>query len=107
MRGHFTLREHFERDGMVRLELSGELDLAVAGRLESRLRELAGDRYHVQLDLSQLEFMDSSGIRAVIAALNNSRSDGWQLTINPQLTDQVRRVIEITGITGFLWPDRD
>ena len=107
MRGAFALREHSERDGTVRLELSGELDLAVAGRLESRLRELAEDRYRVQLDLSRLEFMDSSGIQAVIAALNNSRSDGWQLTINPQLTDRVRRVIEIAGITEYRWPDRD
>jgi anti-sigma B factor antagonist len=103
----FQLRERHEADGSIRVMVSGELDLAVAGQLESRLRELADGGHRVELDLSDLEFMDSSGIRVVVTALNSSRSGGWQLTISPQLTDQVRRLIEITGLMDHLWPEPD
>jgi anti-sigma B factor antagonist len=101
----FALEESFERDGALRLSLLGELDVAVIDRLAGRLRELRKGGYRVTLDLSGLQFIDSSGIREVIRALSVARSSGWQLEIDGPLTDQVKRTVDLVGVHEFLWPD--
>lgn len=101
----FQMREvPDDREG-VRLVLSGELDLAVAEMLGDRLRMLRNQGYAVRLDLNELEFIDSSGLRELIIAVDESQSDGWRLDIDPQLTAPVRRTIDIAGLTSHLWPD--
>ena len=101
----FRMREVLDEAGAVRLILGGELDLAVARRLEERLRMLRDEGYSVRLDLTELDFIDSSGLRALIAAVSEARSDGWRLEIDPQLTATVRRTVEISGLRARLWPD--
>jgi anti-anti-sigma factor len=101
----FALEESFERDGGLRLMELGELDVAVIDRLAGRLRELRKGGYQVKLDLSGLQFIDSSGIREVIRALSDARSAGWQLEIDGPMTDQVQRTVDLVGAREFLWPD--
>jgi anti-anti-sigma factor len=48
--------------GCVWLTLSGELDLGTAPRLGERLDQLREEKRPVVVDLSGLEFMDSSGV---------------------------------------------
>jgi len=52
------------------IALTGELDLSGAGSLDEELDRLAGDDRvrRVYLDLRELEFMDSSGLRLVALA---------------------------------------
>ena len=58
---------HPERD-VVRVVPVGELDLATAGMLERELHELRDAGFdHVVLDMRELTFIDSSGIRVVVA----------------------------------------
>jgi anti-anti-sigma factor len=64
----FEMREVFGDADGVRLVVSGELDLAVAGLLGARLRTLRKAGYRVRLDLGALEFIDSSGLRELIVA---------------------------------------
>ena len=52
----------------VRLALSGDLDLGGAAELESRLGDLGELVGSVVIDLSGVEFIDSSGIRTLIIA---------------------------------------
>jgi anti-anti-sigma factor len=59
----------------------------------------------VRLDLTELDFIDSSGLRELIVALDDARPDGWRLDIEPQLTAPVRRTVDIAGLTSYLWPD--
>ena len=75
----FRMREVFDDPDRVRLVLSGELDLAVAEMLGGRLRQLRMAGCDVRLDLAELDFIDSSGLRELISALAESRSDGRQL----------------------------
>ena len=100
----FQMREVFDDPEGVRLVLSGELDLAVAGMLGDRLRMLRREGHAVRLDLAGLEFIDSSGLRELIKALSEARSDGWQLDVDPHLTDPVRRAVELAGLQPHLWP---
>jgi anti-anti-sigma factor len=99
----FRLEERTEGD-WVRLMLSGELDLAVAEQLESRLGELQGRGCRVVLDLSRLRFIDSTGIALLIRAVAQARDTNWQLEVEPEITPQVRRLFEVVGAQSYLWP---
>jgi anti-sigma B factor antagonist len=86
-----------ERD-RVRVAPVGELDLACAGMLDARLRELrdAGFDWLV-LDLRRLEFIDSTGIRVVVAHDTLARRDGSRFSLigGPP---GVRRAFELCGM---------
>jgi anti-anti-sigma factor len=101
----FRLDERFERDGILRLMLIGELDVAVVEHLSSRLRELRKGGYPVRLDLSDLEFIDSSGIQELIREISAARRDGWELQVDGPMSDQVARTVDLVGARAFLWPD--
>ena len=96
---------HEQRDerGALRLSLSGELDLAVADRLRSRLQEHARAHATVILDLSDLQFIDSTGLQLLIINFNDATHNGWQLRIDPHLTSQVRHVVELVGLAHIFW----
>jgi len=80
------------------LALRGELDMASARRVEAEVeRALAGGTEVVVLDLRELEFMDSSGLRAVLRADALARRDGWRLAVVDG-REPVRRVFAITGM---------
>jgi anti-anti-sigma factor len=55
-------------DGTVLLHLRGELDLESAGRLKRVLADLPDDATAIVVELRGVDFMDSSGLAALIAA---------------------------------------
>ena len=80
-------------DGVARLVASGELDLSSAEDLEEQLKQLERDG-PVVLDLRELTFMDSTGLRAVLAADARAREQGGRLVIvrGPEDIDRVFRI---------------
>jgi anti-anti-sigma factor len=54
--------------------------------------------------LTQLTFIDSSGIRELLSAAD-ARRDGWTLEIVKDVSAQVRRVFDLTGASTRLWSD--
>ena len=76
------------------LALRGELDLATAGRLLEVAPTLPGG-CDVQLDVSELHFADSSGIRAMLKVVDSIRP-GTLILVRP--TRSVRRVLELLSI---------
>ncbi len=79
----------------VLLELSGELDTDGVERLESAARHLPAHG-HVTIDLSDLAFMDSSGIGVLMSLDLRSRAEQWTLELRaPQ--PQVLRVLKLCG----------
>ena len=84
------------------IELTGELDLDGAERVtQELLRAEATDAQRIVLDLSHLRFIDSNGIRLILAAHGRSRGDGDRLALirGPRA---VHRVFELTGIDDRL-----
>ena len=100
----FEIQERIDADGAIRLALIGELDIAVADQVEERLREHRDDGERVRLDLSQLEFIDSSGVRALVLGLRHARGSGHELEVDRRVSPAVGRMIEIMGIEPQLWP---
>jgi anti-anti-sigma factor len=101
----FDARERLDDDGTLHLTLLGDLDFSVAEQLSSRLEELKSADRPVRLDLSQLAFIDSSGLQALLLALTNARWIGWQLEVAPELSPSVERAAQIVGIAQVLWPE--
>ena len=100
----FDVRERVDVDGMLRLILVGDLDLPVVETLSECLQELKAAGGPVRLDLSQLAFIDSSGLQALIVALIDARSTGWQLEVAPEVSPSVERAAQVVGIAQVLWP---
>jgi anti-anti-sigma factor len=102
----FEIRESVDADGTVRVALIGELDIAVADRVEERFRELRENGRRARVDLSELEFIDSSGVRAIVLGLRQARQGGYELEVDRRVSSTVERMIEIMGIAPQLWPDQ-
>ena len=86
--------------GVRAISVRGELDLSTAPDLEGPLEQtLESDEGPVLIDLSQCEFIDSTGIALIVRAWQrlDGGEDGRNLVLCSQ-NDQVRRVLEITGL---------
>ena len=82
----------------------GELDLASAGRLEAEvMRARSTGASRIVLDLSQVDFIDSTGLRVLLSLRNDSKRNGHALLLVPP-GPAVRRIFAITGTRGlFDW----
>ncbi len=87
------------RDGEVQtLRLSGELDLANVEQVERELRRVeATDVRRIVLDLAGLTFLDSSGIRLLIAGAGRAQPDDDRFVIR-RPSERIRRVLRIAGV---------
>jgi anti-sigma B factor antagonist len=85
-------------DGAVAVvALGGDLDMSGAGALEAEVERLraADGLQAVVLDLRALEFLDSSGLRAILKVDMDSRDGGARLVL-VRGAEQVQRVFELT-----------
>jgi anti-sigma B factor antagonist len=80
------------------LALEGELDVAKAADAQKRMLRLDLRRgAQLVLDLSELTFMDSTGIRVILQAEQYARMHGAELVIL-RPPDDVMRVLELVGL---------
>lgn len=82
--------------------MHGELDLSAVPAFESGLREALSGSRPVLLDLSELDFMDSSGVRSVLelAQASARRSPGF--TVSREMSPAVLQVLELTNVLELL-----
>ena len=81
------------------VRLLGELDMSTAPQLREELLRLASDGATlVTVDLSELAFVDSTGLSVLITALKRLRQQGGEMALRSP-TPGTRRVLEITGLT--------
>lgn len=79
----------------LRIALRGELDLANAESPETILRVALGSGRSVIVDLAKLEFLDSTGVAMLVAAI---REGGERLSFLPSEHASVRRLLSLTGL---------
>ena len=80
------------------IRLSGELDMVSAERVRSVVEgALTAEDDRLAFDVSELQFMDSSGIALLVSAARTAR----QVELRHP-THIVRRLIELTGLTELL-----
>ncbi len=90
-------------DHGVRVEVAGELDIASAPELEAELVGRLADPAcrEIVLDLTQVTFIDSSGLRSLLLGEREATASGSRLQIIPG-TGQVLRVIELADVADRL-----
>jgi anti-sigma B factor antagonist len=90
-------------DGLAVVTPRGELDVSAAPALEDALARAVADTgvVGVVVDLSRLEFMDSSGLRTVVLADRRLRERGLRFAL-VRGGEPVHRVFELTRMTSRL-----
>jgi anti-sigma B factor antagonist len=84
------------------LRVSGEVDAYTAPMLREQIRELtAKGAVHLIADLSQVDFLDSTGLGALIGGLKRLREAGGSLTL-VIVAPRILRLFQITGLTKVL-----
>ncbi len=88
-----------ERDGWAVLSVGGEVDVATAPRLREQLIELVNGGHHrIVVDLSEVEFLDSTGLGVLVGALKRVRTHDGDLAL-VCTESRILKVFEITGLT--------
>lgn len=83
---------------------TGRIDLESAAELKRRLtQEIAGGRTRIVVDLSEVPFIDSSGLGALVGGLKAAKIAGGDLRI-ARPSDQAKVVLELTSLNRVLRP---
>jgi anti-anti-sigma factor len=81
------------------VQVEGELDLAVAGRLDEVLTAAVSECSRVLVGLERCAFIDSSGIAVILRAHSRMEENDNRLAVYGP-TDQVQRILSMTGLTA-------
>ncbi|WP_144120192.1 STAS domain-containing protein [Catellatospora sichuanensis] len=98
------LSHHVECDGtVVRIGLTGEIDLAVVDELRELLVSAGCRRpgLAVAVDMCAVTFIDSSGIRTLVVARDEVVASGSELRLT-NLSGMALRVLQVSGVYGHL-----
>jgi anti-sigma B factor antagonist len=84
------------------LQVTGEVDVYTAPILREQMRELAAKgAVHLIADLGQVDFLDSTGLGALVGGLKRLREARGSLALVTS-TPRILRVFQITGLTKAL-----
>lgn len=84
------------------VSLDGELDLASAPLVQQAMESADLDSAAmVVFDLRRLEFMDSTGLRIILATRERCKERGQQFAVT-RGSDQVQRLLSVTGASEHL-----
>jgi anti-anti-sigma factor len=89
-------------DGSMRITLSGEIDLANAAAVEDKIRAAVSNQpTTVSVDLTDLTYMDSAGIRILFVLASRLQALRSVLELIVPLDSPTRRIIELSGFESL------
>ncbi len=91
-------------EGVHRLTVVGDLDLATTPELVRRLAEVDRTARAVEIDLGQVSFLDACGLRCLLAGQAEFERNGGPPLALTHPSRPVRRLFGLTGLSGHL-PD--
>lgn len=80
--------------------VSGELDLTTCEALQQHVAVLVDPGKQVLMDLRDVTFMDSTGLRTLWTIHQSMLAQGGRLRLRA-LSESVRRVLDLTHLDGF------
>lgn len=94
------------RDGVCVIRITGRLNMVAAPELRDVVANaVASGTPRLVVDLSDVEFMDSSGLGALIGALKTTRQAGGDLRLSSP-GEQVSMVLQLSNVDRILKPYR-
>jgi anti-anti-sigma factor len=100
--GAFAVEEIPHADGSVCVKVTGDVDFATAPEVRAALQWFAFEGRPTTLDLSGVEFMDSTALRVVLAASIRARDDGWKFLLGGGVSPHIARRFAMTGLSDVL-----
>jgi anti-anti-sigma factor len=97
----FKIAQRITEAGMV-LKVTGELDLSTVPVLTESVERLQSGTKALTLDLSDLSFMDSTGLRLLIALDRRANQEGWKLVLIRPQQETAGAVLKATGADSAL-----
>ena len=88
--------------GWVRVCVEGELALTSSTVLELAVERELEANSDILLDLSRIDFIDSTGLRAMTALVRSAKASGRKLKLSADLPPHARRLMEIVGLLPFV-----
>lgn len=82
------------------LVLSGRLDTITAPQLEAELEKILPDSVALVLDMANLEYISSAGLRVILKAQKTMNTKGTMKLIH--VGESIMEVFDITGFSDFL-----
>jgi len=96
-----SMKIHQERkDQELTVTLNGRLDTTTAPLLEQELQQSWNGISTLILDLKELDYISSAGLRVILAAQKQMLKQGSMILRN--LSDNVREVFEMTGFADIM-----
>jgi anti-anti-sigma factor len=100
MEPSFITRTESHGDSVV-VHVDGDIDVATSDQLRSDMSELVDVGPNLVLDLTEVPFMDTIGINALLATRSAVLEHGGSLSVrNP--SSSVQRVLDVTGLAAML-----
>jgi anti-sigma B factor antagonist len=99
--GPLEVRTETAEDGSRRICLGGAVDLPAGERLLAEFSAaLTAQPPAIVVDMTEVGFCSSTGLEALVRLHQRGREAGVPVRIRP--TAQLRRLIDLTGLTGIL-----
>jgi anti-anti-sigma factor len=95
----FRLAEETPEPGSYEIRVEGELDLAVAPRLQEALERADGAGGQVLINMQDCEFIDSTGLAVILKAQRELAAKGRRMVVYGP-SSQVLRILTVTGLTA-------
>jgi anti-anti-sigma factor len=97
---HLDFQVHQDAGSTV-LRVRGEIDLITASEVRSAVASVTGPGTHLVIDLTGVDFLDSTGLGSLVWARKRVRREGGDVLVtSPQ--PNVRRVLEISGVAELV-----
>lgn len=98
---NLTITEERKQNHPIRLLVSGEIDVFTAPKLRERLLPLCQDGETVIVDLSNVDYIDSTGLGVFIGAYKiQQTSSGKMILIG--VNKRLSRLFRITGLQNII-----
>ena len=88
------------KDESCRIELTGRLDTITSPLLEEELSQIPEDTKELVLDLKDLEYVSSAGLRVFLNAQKMMSAKGSMTLCN--VNEEIMEVLDMTGFTQIL-----
>jgi len=87
--------------GITRVILDGRLDIEGAAAVDMRMNVLAGMKKAVLVDMTQVSFLGSMGLRALVAPARAIKGRGGKIVIFGP-TELVEKVLKSSGVDTMI-----
>ena len=94
-----TIKKNYEEQrGIWEMELNGEIDIYTAAELKKNFQEMFEEKKEpVEIDLKNLEYIDSTGLGVLIGALKRLKEEDKHIALF-HVKPNILKLLNITGL---------